>query len=265
MRSGMAFLFMLTLFTSCMDHYELGEKYFEEENYEKAEFHFEKASKIDRGNWKILYNLARSKEEVGKYDQAIDLYSQSLTINKTVAGHLGRARCYQQDDYYLEGAIIDYSEAIRLRRKGNFDAFYGRGRVYMKDGNYYKALADINQAIKIRPEHINAYYHRAIIRSQIRDNRGALSDMNYVIRKREDFRQAHFNRGIIYQRLGAFAKAVNDFNVAIRLGTRHGDIYVRRGKSFLELGNTMKACKDFKVAEKLSSRLQGKLLKKYCS
>lgn len=265
MKNWLSVLSLLICFSSCMDHYELGEKYFAEENYEKAEFHFQKAAKIDRGNWKILYNLARSKEEVGKYDKAIDLYTQSLNIKNTVEGHLGRARCYEKDDYYLEGAIIDYSEALKLRPKDNFEAYYGRGRVYIRDVNYYKALTDMNQAIKIRPKHLNAYYHRAIIRSQIRDNRGALSDMNFFIKKKDGSRQAHFNRGIIYQRLGAYRNAVKDFDKAIRLGVKTGDVFVRRGKSYLELGNTVKACKDFVNAEKLNPRLKGRLKAKYCS
>ncbi|MEM9390395.1 MAG: tetratricopeptide repeat protein, partial [Bacteroidota bacterium] len=207
MKILLSLLLPLIFLTSCMDNYELGEKYFEQGDYKKAEFHFERADKIDRGNWRILYNLARSKEELEKFDEAIELYSQSLNIKNTIASHLGRARCYEHDDYYLKGAIIDYSEALRLRRKDNFEAFYGRARVYIKEVKYYKALPDINQAIKINPKHVNAYYHRAIIRSQIGDNTGALSDMNYVIAKKEDSKQAHFNRGIIYQRLGANSKA----------------------------------------------------------
>lgn len=249
---------------SCADHYELGEMYFEDENYEKAEYHFERASKIDRGNWKILYNLARSKEEVEKYDEAISLYGKSLSIKNTMAGHLGRARCYEQDEYYLEGAIIDYSEALKLKPKGNFEAYYGRGRVYLKDQNYYKALSDLNQALKMRPKHVNVHYNRAIARSQLRNNRGALKDMNYVIQNSDDFQQAYFNRGIIYQRLRASSSALKDFNKAIELGAKNSDVFVRRGKTLLEFGKTAKACKDFKVAEQLSPRLKGRLLSKYC-
>lgn len=264
MKFGLYLFAFTALLCSCADHYELGAKYFEEENYEKAEFHFDKASNLDRGNWRILYNLARSKEEVGKYSEAIDLYTQSLRINKSVAGHLGRARCYEQDDYYLEGAIHDYSSALRIRRKGNFEAFYGRGRVYMKDFDYYRAMSDLNQAIRIRPDHVNAYYHRAIVRSQRRDNLGALKDMNFVINKKSNFKQAIFNRGIIYQRLGRYRNAVKDFNKAIRLGVNTVDVYIRRGKSHLELGNTVKACKDFTSIGGLNPELMRKLKKKYC-
>ena len=251
-------LFLLLVFlTSCMDHYELGEKYFKEGDYKNAEIHIERAAKIERGNWRILYNLARSKEELGKYDKAIELYSQSLDIKNTIASHLGRARCYEHNDYYLKGAIIDYSEALKIKRKDNFEAFYGRGRVYIKEVNYYKALWDINQAINIKPKHVNAYYHRAIIRSQIGDNTGALNDMNYVIEKTDGFLKAHFNRGIIYQRLGVHKSAVRDFDKAINLGIKKADVYVRRGKSHLQLGNTIRAFKDFEVAEKLNPKLRG--------
>ena len=262
--SSLILLPVILLFISCRSHLEKGEDYFADENFEKAEFHFSKALKMDPNNWKILYNLARCKEELEKYDEATSLYTRSLDQNKNMATHLGRARCYEENGYY-EGAIMDYSSALKMKRANNFEAFYGRGRCYIKEYEYYLARADLNEAIKIRPDHVNAYYHRSISRSQLRDNRGALRDMNYVLQHKRDFRQAHFNRGIIHQRMGNWRNAKSDFDKAIELKLRSYDVFVRRGLCYYELGNPDKACKDFDRAGKFNPTRAKQVKGKYCS
>lgn len=113
-----------------------------------------------------------------------------------MAAHFGWAQCFEKEEYF-EGAIADYAAALRLKPKDNFEALYGRGRLHLKEHDYYSAFRDLNAAIKLDPDYVNAYYHRAIARSQIRDHRGALSDMNFFIKNKDNFRQAFFNRGII--------------------------------------------------------------------
>ena len=255
---------IVLLFISCKSNLELGEDYFADANYEKAEFYFTKALKMDPGNWKILYNLARCKEELEKYDEAIPLYSRSLDWNKTVATHLGRARCYEENGY-IEGAIMDYSAAIKMKKVNNFEAFYGRGRCYIKEFDYYAARADLNEAVKMRPGHVNAYYHRSISRSQLGDNYGALRDMNYVLKHKRNFRQALFNRGIIHQRMRNWRSAKSDFDRAIDLELRSYDVFVRRGLCYYELGNLAKACKDFDRAENYNAKRAEQVKNKYCT
>ncbi len=265
MSHGIPSLLFLSIFLiSCKGNLELGEDHFANENYEKAEFHFSKALKMDPNNWKILYNLARCKEELEKYDEAIPLYSQSLNWNKAVATHLGRARCYEENGY-IEGAIMDYTAAIEMKKAGNFEAYYGRGRCHIKEFNYYEARSDLNKAIKMQPSHVNAYYHRSISRSQLRDNYGALRDMNYVLKHKRNFRQAIFNRGIIHQRLGDWRSAKSDFDRAIDLELRSYDVFIRRGLCYYELGNLAKACKDFQRAEDYNPARAKQVRNKYCS
>ena len=258
------FISILFVLCACSSHQDKGEAYFESEEYEKAEYHFTEALKTDANNWKIIYNLARCKEELRKYEEAITLYSRSMDWQVTNAAYLGRARCFEKRDY-VKGAIMDYSSALELNERNNFEAYYGRGRCYVKTLKYYKALDDLNHAINLQPDYINAYYHRSIARSQMRNHHGALKDMDHFISHKKNFTKAHFNRGIILQRMGQYSRAKSAFDKAIDLNLRSSEVYIRRGLCHYELGYKSKACNDFLKAKKYDQSHARNLLNRYCN
>ncbi len=70
--------------------------------------------------------------------------------------NLGLRKQYQNDH---QGAIADYTEAIRLQPK-YAAAYNNRGFARMSSGDYQRAMADYNQAIKLRQDMAQAYFNR---------------------------------------------------------------------------------------------------------
>ena len=263
MKNLFPFASILLLLSSCLSHQEEANKLFEEGDYEGAAYHYEWALKFDPDNWHLLYNLAGCKEELGYYDEGIDLYRESLRLNnELIEAFLGRARCYWKKED-LTSAIIDFSNVLK-RDQNHFEAQYSRGKCYLQDSLYYRALLDFNKAINLNRAHVNSYYHRAIARATLKDNFGAINDMNYVIRSKENFSKAYFNRGIIYQRMNRFAEAINDFTRAIDLNFKNCDVYIRRGMCNLISGDPQKACMDFKSASEYDKEQGTKAIMKFC-
>ena len=105
---------------------------------------------------------------------------------------------------------LDRQQTIALILKGN-------GSVKSKKGDLEGALEDFEQAIKLNPNHTNAYNNRGIAKFKKGDLEGALEDYNTAIKLNPNYADAYYNRGIAYERLGRLKESKRDFKTVKRL------------------------------------------------
>ena len=113
--------------------------------------------------WVILpVNVsAQSPQIIIVQNSAEDLFNSGLA--KSEAGD-------------LEGAIADYTEAIRLN-PNYAKAHNKRGIIHGRNlRDYPAAKADFDRAIEINPNYGDAYYNRARVREFLEDKDGAIAD-----------------------------------------------------------------------------------------
>lgn len=76
----------------------------------------------------------------------------------------------------IQGAIADYTEAIRLN-PNYAKAHNKRGIIHGRNlKDYTAAKADFDRAIEINPNYGDAYYNRARVREFLEDKPGAIAD-----------------------------------------------------------------------------------------
>ncbi|WP_408891898.1 tetratricopeptide repeat protein [Neoroseomonas oryzicola] len=96
------------------------------------------------------------------------------------AAFLYRGRAQRRLRQY-DGALADVNEAIRLRRNWA-EAHYERGLVRLDTGNRYRAIDDFSDAIQANPQFGIAWLHRAVLRRSWGDLTGATADYNEALR-----------------------------------------------------------------------------------
>ena len=132
----------------------------------------------------------------------------------------------------LEAAIAEYDEAIRLKPKYG-EAYLNRGAIYTATGQLSEAVSDLTQAITLEPENARAYYLRGSAYAGIGEDEAA---------------HAPFARC----RLGrACPLAIRDLTKAIALGSQTAAVYRGRGIVQLGLGEPRRAVEDFDRALEL--------------
>ena len=119
------------------------------------------------------------------------------------------------DQGNIQEAIDQYSESIRIA-PDDFDAYFNRGSVYARLGQYQRALEDFNKAISLKPtKDVNLFYN---------------------------------NRGVAYLKLGQYQMAIDDFSKSIGLKPDDADAYNNRASCYLILGNREPGCRDAQKA-----------------
>lgn len=117
------------------------------------------------------------------------------------------------------GAISDLSESIRLEPKsGDADgAYWSRYLLYEKLGDYSKALADLKDFIRLRPDDHQAY--RAL--------------------------------GLLQEKRGKNQEAVEAYTKSFQIANYSGEVLFFRGRAKLALGDRENGLKDYRQAKSM--------------
>jgi len=157
----------------------------------------------------------------------------------------------QSGDY--KGAIADLNQAIKIK-PDYANAYNGRGVAKYNLGDKQGAIADYNQAIKIKPDYADAYHNRGLAKYNLGDKQGAIADYNQAIQLKPDYADAYNNRGVAKDDLGDNQGAITDYNQAIKIKPDDVDAYYNRGNAKSNLGDKQGAIADYNQAAQLLSQ-----------
>ena len=169
------------------------------------------------------------------------------------AAFLGYSAAADQCDSALdpEAAIADCSRSIKSGKPKGRDlaAYYNnRAVAYRARGDNDRAIADLNEAIRLDPKLAMAFNNRGNAYNAKGDNDRAIADFNETIRLDPKLARAFQNRGSTYHDKGDNDRAIVDYNEAIRLEPKHAKAFLGRGIGFGAKGDNNRAIADYSEA-----------------
>jgi tetratricopeptide (TPR) repeat protein len=133
-------------------------------------------------------------------------------------------------------------------------AFLMRGVVRHENDDLDRAVADLDEALKIDPKYVPALIERAYLRQWRNQLDEAISDVNKAIELDNRNSYAYVERGVFEYSKKAYDRAWGDFQRAIDLGSQAAVIYIARGMILLDKHETNKAVVELKRAEQIDPR-----------
>jgi tetratricopeptide (TPR) repeat protein len=147
-------------------------------------------------------------------------------------------------------AIADYDEAIRLTPE-NWSALYERGSAWSAKSEYERAIADFSEAIRLKPDYALAYKDRGIAWAGKGDRVRAIADYSEAIRLDPKQVRAYVARSASWRNRGDYDRAIADANEAIRLNPEYAGAYLARGNAWRSKGDKGRMMADFSEALRL--------------
>ena len=97
------------------------------------------------------------------------------------------------------------------------------------DGDLQGAVYIYSQALKLRPDDVNALVHRGILRGSLEDLSGACEDFDRALALDDEHLVARLNRALARHSLGQIKEALRDYDMAIEQVDDDPEIWTNRG------------------------------------
>lgn len=166
--------------------------------------------------------------------------------------YIVRANAYDEKGEF-EKAIADYNQALKLEPRSVL-AYLNRGLAYSNHGDQSQALADYTKVIELDPKNARAYHDRANIYDDAGKFESALSDYSKAIEIQPDYLLAYLNRAVAYYRQTNWTKALADLNKVIELDAEFAGAYEGRAQIYEKVGEPAKALADRRRFAELQNR-----------
>ena len=128
-----------------------------------------------------LYALPYFCRAITRYDliqliSTLDNYDQQITIVKSKTKTREQYTTTELEHTY-DAVVCDFESAIKID-PGFFFAYYNRGIVYCKMGNYHRALEDFSKAISLRKNFAEALFNRGLVQIMLDDSQAGCEDLS---------------------------------------------------------------------------------------
>jgi tetratricopeptide (TPR) repeat protein len=208
---------------------------------------FNKAIQADKLSINAVVGKANALAELKKEAEAQELLRQAISMAPSFAiDFLARGAAFRALGQF-DKALADYDEA--LKRNPDFpEVQMNKGVVYWHKGDYSSAIPLFTAAIKADPNFVEALANRGAAYRKKGDMNAAIADYSKAIQINPNDAMTFYNRGVAYQKQQLHEKAIADFTSAIRLQPRYPEAYLNRGVAYTGVNKIAEARRDFQKA-----------------
>ena len=200
------------------------------------------------------YRKGKALAELKRYEEAVDAYNQTIDFSpEHVGAHfdqgvalakLGEHQkavdafdktiCLYQTNSQPSTELIDIDEAMHLNQE-HVEAHYRRGKALYELKHYGEAVAAYYWAIHFNPEHVNAHFNMGKALYELGDNQGAVVAYEKAIRLNPGHVDAYYQKGNALSNLGHHREAVEAYDQVFRINPEHADAFSQRENALRNL------------------------------
>jgi Flp pilus assembly protein TadD len=231
------FILLFFWITSCASDLFQAEDLFYQKQYEAAISELNKYLFLHVTDVKALHLRARSYEELGKMDEAIEDYEKILSIDGNYAQAMaGIGKIYFNEKEYEKAELI----LLRAAKTdpADYEILFLTGRALLQNQDYKLANNFFERAKEINDDDPEIYFYQGMARAYIGDAYGCAGSFNMYVSKQPDNMVAVYNRGFAYMHLGYLEWALEDFDNVLKKNPTHMEALAKKGICMAKLGDS---------------------------
>lgn len=182
----------------------------------------------------------------GDYERAITTLSKAIQLDPQHAeAYMNRGIAYLESGQ-ANKALRDFAESLRL--EPNALCYYNRAQAWLARRDLERAAADLDEAVRLVPEDAESFNMRAIVLCEQGEYERALADIERAIELGHG--SGHRNKAIILEMVGEIQEAIACWDQALKARPKDPMALCRRGLLLERAGRTEQALRDLERAWK---------------
>lgn len=210
--------------------------------------------------WRAYNCLGQEYLKAQNYEKAAEYFTLSGARDKWAppVPYMMRGAIYTDHLKDYDKAAEDFKKVISFPNPNDptqLDARHNLGLVYLRKGAYQEAIAILNEAMQMNPNHPKGYYLRGLVYAALNENDKAIADYTQAIKINPNYLEPYVNRGVIYtDKTNQLDLGLADFAKVLQLNPEHSDAFINTGICYYKKGLFDQAIAQFNTAEQ---RFQG--------
>jgi tetratricopeptide (TPR) repeat protein len=220
--------------------------------FDKAQRDIEQIRKINP-NARGLYYSRRADLFASQGDSEGELadYTKAIELDPTYGeAYFVRGQLLMFRKQY-QFALHDFNQAIALKVRKIYCAYYFRGIVYARMEQWQASLADFATCIQMSADSPEPYLHRAEILLGLEQPQAALAEYAALLAHDSNHVRALFERADVLMSLEQYKAALSDYDRLISLAPSEPEPYFLRGVAYHRLGEHQAAMQNLQMTLRL--------------
>lgn len=140
---------------------------------------------------------------------------------------------------------------------------YNIGAAYIDSGKHKEAIEPLKQAIRIKPDYVDAYYNLGYAYDESGKLREAIDAYKQAIRIKPDYTMAYYNLGAAYIRLDMYQEGIRALKQAINIKHDFAEAHYILGLVYIKgLNDKDSALEECRILKTLNGELADKLFER---
>jgi tetratricopeptide (TPR) repeat protein len=169
-----------------------------------------------------LTQLAFQKQEIGAFEEAIEILNKALEIDpKFVPAHYRKGSVYEEWDRRKE-AVGAYQQALNFE-PNHLDARLGLASAYGKSFKNELAILEYEKAAELKPNDPEIQFRIALEYWYLQQLPETAEHYRKVIALNPDHLQAHLNLASVYEHMKDWDQSLKEIAISRQLGEQTGN------------------------------------------
>jgi protein O-mannosyl-transferase len=195
----------------------------------------------------FLVHAVVSIQQIKIWENGATLWTQVLKYYKNVTLPYGNRANYYRDQGFVDLALADYNDAIRLE-SAKAATYNSRGKLYFNKQQWVQAEADYDKAIELDPTKGEYWVNRAAVKASTNRFDEALPDVNKGLEVDPTLPNGYRTRFLILQALNRFGESIPDIDQLLKFTPGDYNLYYEKARAYRVIGRTPESIQFYDIA-----------------